>query len=67
MSEKIQVAVLACGARSKHVVKNLLRDSGGNVNIAAVYDPDPNAVSHVLEYWEMPDAKRAASFPWGAW
>ena len=51
MNKKIQVAVLACGNRSKHVVGALLRDSKRNVEIVSVYDPDPNAVEDVL--WTM--------------
>ena len=62
MDKKIQVAVLACGNRSKGVVNNLLRDSNYNVNIAAVYDPDPQVVEDTLAHWKMTDAKRCSSY-----
>ncbi len=62
MDKKIQVAVLACGNRSKSVVYNLLRDSNYNVNIAAVYDPDPQVVEDTLAHWKMTDAKRCSSY-----
>ena len=62
MDKKIQVAVLACGNRSKSVVYNLLKDSNYNVNIAAVYDPDPQVVENTLAHWKMTDAKRCSSY-----
>ena len=62
MNKKIQVAVLACGNRSKHVVGALLRDSKRNVEIVSVYDPDPNAVEDVLSFWDMPNARSCASY-----
>jgi predicted dehydrogenase len=62
MDKKIQVAVLACGNRSKSVVYNLLKDSNYNVNIAAVYDPDPQVVEDTLAHWKMTDAKRCSSY-----
>lgn len=62
MDQKIQVAVLACGNRSKSVVYNLLKDSNYNVNIAAVYDPDPQVVEDTLAHWKMTDAKRCSSY-----
>ena len=62
MNKPIQVAVLGCGSRSSYVVKNLLRDSGGNVNIAAVYDPDPEVVKSALAAWKMPEAISCKSY-----
>lgn len=62
MDKKIQVAVLACGNRSKSVVYNLLKDSNYNVNIAAVYDPDPQVEEDTLAHWKMTDAKRCSSY-----
>ncbi len=62
MSEKIKVAVIAAGMRSQMVVKNLLRDSGGNVEVASVYDPDREVAEKALKYWESPDTRICASY-----
>lgn len=62
MGKKIKVAVLACGNRSRSVVGNLLRDSNGNVEIVAVYDPDPQTVEVNLKHWKSPNAKSCASY-----
>ena len=62
MDKKIKVAVLACGNRSRHVVGNLLRDSNGNVEIVAVYDPDPQTVEVSLKHWKSPNAKSCSSY-----
>ena len=73
MEKKIKVAVLACGTRSRKVVNNLLRDSDRQVEIAAIYDPDPNEMAFVKETWESPDtvccssAQQAIDFPGVEW
>ena len=73
MEKKIKVAVLACGNRSRKVVANLLRDSNRQVEIAAIYDPDPNEMTFVKETWESPDtvccnsAQEAIDFPGVEW
>ena len=73
MEKKIKVAVLACGNRSRKVVLNLLRDSNRQVEIAAIYDPDPNEMAFVKETWESPDtvccesAQQAIDFPGVEW
>ena len=59
--EKIKVAVLACGRRSRKVVGNLLNDSDRQVEIAALYDPDPAEIEYAKEMWETPDAVACAS------
>ena len=73
MEKKIKVAVLACGNRSRKVVLNLLNDSNRQVEIAAIYDPDPNEMAFVKETWESPDtvccnsAQQAIDFPGVEW
>ena len=59
MSEKkiIRAAVIGCGQRGKYVTNNLLNDSAGGVKIAAVYDPDPERMKDVMEFWKSPDTK----------
>ena len=59
--EKIRVAVLACGRRARKVVGNLLNDSARQVEIAALYDPDPAEIEYAKEMWETPDAAACAS------
>ena len=51
--KKIGAAVIGCGMRSRYTVGNLLKDSGGNVEILAVYDPIDTAVDDVLEHWNV--------------
>ena len=73
MEKKIKVAVLACGNRSRKVVLNLLNDSNRQVEIAAIYEPDPNEMTVVKETWESPDtvccnsAQEAIDFPGVEW
>ena len=73
MEKKIKVAVLACGNRSRKVVLTLLNDSNRQVEIAAIYDPDPNEMAFVKETWESPDtvccesAQQAIDFPGVEW
>lgn len=73
MDKKINVAVIACGGRSRSVVKHLLEDSCGNVNIAAVYDPDTEVAKGAVEKWEIsepfyaPDADSAINHPGVDW
>ena len=62
MSEKIKVAVIAAGIRSQMVLKNLLRDSGGNVEVASVYDPDRQVAENALKHWESPDTRICDSY-----
>ena len=71
--EKIRVAVIACGNRARNVVNHLLQDSERQVEIAAVYDPDPAEMDYVREKWETPDAvacpsaQAAIDFPGVTW
>jgi predicted dehydrogenase len=55
MSEKIKVAVLGAGGRSRYVVNNLLRDSGNKVEIAALFDPDEEVMKLALTEWGTQD------------
>ncbi|MBQ6596734.1 MAG: Gfo/Idh/MocA family oxidoreductase, partial [Lentisphaeria bacterium] len=59
MSEekKIGVAVIACGARSRGVVYNLLRDSQRGVEILAAYDPIDSIVDEAMRVWNVDRAK----------
>ena len=73
MEKKIKVAVLACGNRCRKVVQNLLNDSNRQVEIAAIFDPDPNEMAFVKETWESPEttcctsAQQAIDFPGVEW
>ena len=73
MEKKIKVAVIACGNRARKVVGQLLKDSAGRVEVAAVYDPDPEQVEYVKGIWETPDAvpcksaQEAIDFPGVTW
>ncbi len=60
-NKKIGVAVLAAGGRSRGVVGNLLRDSGGNVEILSVFDPDREVMKGALEVWKSPNARQCSS------
>jgi len=62
MDKKIKIAVLGCGLRSCRVVGNLLEDSGRQVEIVAVYDPDAAEMEFVKETWQTPEAKNCASY-----
>ena len=55
--KKIGVAVIACGARSRGVVYNLLRDSERNVEILSVYDPIDSIVDEALKVWNVDKEK----------
>ena len=59
--EKIKVAVLGCGRRSRKVVGNLLADSNRQAEVAAVYDPDAGEMDFAKEQWETPNAACCAS------
>ena len=55
------IAVIGTGSRAHGVVANLLRDSGGEVKIVAVYDPDTALARDTLEFWKSPEAAVCAS------
>ncbi len=59
--EKIKVAVIAAGGRSTGVIKNLLRDSENNVEVAAVFDPDRAEMERAVKIWDQPGAKLCSS------
>ena len=48
-NKKISVAVIANGSRATCVVRHLLKDANGGVEIAAVYDPDKEVAVKLLE------------------
>jgi len=62
LGRMVQVAVLGCGSRSVGVVANLLKDSGHNVRIASVFDPDESEMERALGIWQSPEAHRCHSF-----
>ena len=62
MGNKIKVAVLGCGRRSRKVVGNLLKDSDRQVELAALFDPDRSEVDFAKEEWETPEAKSCDSY-----
>jgi len=62
MDKKINVAVIACGSRSRGVVGNLLRDSKRNVNVVSVFDPDRKVAERALTEWNSPDTKICRSY-----
>lgn len=55
-NRKIKVAVIGCGGRSRGVVNNLLKDSNRQVEIAALFDPDPDVATQAVEEWQAGDA-----------
>ena len=59
MSEvkKVGVAVIACGARSRGVVNNLLRDSKRGIEILAAYDPHSGIMDEAERVWEVDKEK----------
>jgi predicted dehydrogenase len=48
---KIGVAVVGAGQRAYYVVKNLLNDSDGNVEVKRVFDPDMEVAKESVEHW----------------
>ena len=54
--KKIRIAVLGCGERARTVVGHLLKDSGRQVEVASVFDPDAAEMEFVKTTWETPDA-----------
>jgi predicted dehydrogenase len=59
---EIYVSVIGCGARGREVMANLLSAGQGRVHIAAVYDPDAEAVEAARHRWNL-DALTAAPTP----
>jgi len=55
------IAVIGTGSRASGVIANLLRDSGGQVKIVAVYDPDTALARKTLKLWHSPEAAVCAS------
>lgn len=56
-----KVAVVGCGRRGEVVVGNLLRDSGGQVKVAVVYDPDDESFERAVKSWNSSDTVRVAT------
>ena len=61
--KKIGIAVLACGGRSRCVVKNLFRDSNRQIEILSVYDPIDSIIDKAFEEWQIDgkNTKRCSS------
>ena len=62
MEKTINVAVIACGSRSRCVMGHLLKDSNRNVKILTVYDPDREVVKRALKEWNSPESKICRSY-----
>ena len=60
--KQIGVAVIATGSRGTHVMENLLRDSGRNVKIVAVYDQNREYAGRAVAKWDEPSAKICDSY-----
>lgn len=58
----VSIAVIGAGARGKGVVGNLLRDSGNNIKIRAVFDPDTTAAKESVEHWKSPETKLSGGY-----
>jgi predicted dehydrogenase len=63
VKKEINVAVIGAGGRGIGVTKNLLRDSGNNVRVASVFDPDRKRAEKALEVWKSPFTRICESFP----
>lgn len=62
MNKEINIAVIACGGRSRGVISRLLEASNNSVKIKAVYDPDFDEARGALEIWNSRDAKVCNSY-----
>ena len=60
-NKKIKVAVIANGGRARCVVRHLLQDANGNVQVAAVFDPDPATMDRFCETLKIEGAKKCTS------
>lgn len=58
----INVAVIGAGGRGCGVTNNLLRDSGGNVKVLSVFDPDKEVAKNTIETWKSPYTKICDSY-----
>lgn len=56
-SKKISVAVIANGNRARCVVRHLLQDAAGGVEIVAVYDPDRETMEKFCKDLDISGAK----------
>jgi len=62
LDQTIKVAVSGCGLRSQAVIKRLLLDSRGQVEVATVFDPDRQVVSNALSKWEITSCNICSSY-----
>lgn len=63
MNGKIRIAIAGAGNRARFVVRNLLEDAEGAVEIGAVYDPDcAVAEESAVQCWKSPDAVICSSW-----
>jgi predicted dehydrogenase len=61
-SKSIKVAVIGGGSRGRGVVGNLLKDSDGNVDIVALFDPDMEVAEKTVEVWGEKKVKLCESY-----
>jgi predicted dehydrogenase len=48
-AHRVSIGLLGCGGRLRHVVGNLLRESGDRARLVAAYDPDPRAIESLRQ------------------
>lgn len=58
----IKVAVIGGGFRGCGVTNQLLKDSAGNVKVAALFEPDKAVAEKAIETWGQKDAKICNSY-----
>ncbi len=61
-NRRVGVAVLGAGGRGQHVTASLLRDSGGRVDVAAVFDPAREQCRKAIEAWDTQGTRIADSY-----
>ena len=49
ITRPVSIGLLGCGGRLRHVVGNLLRESGDRVHLVSAYDPDPLAIESLRQ------------------
>ena len=59
--KKINVAVISAGNRSQNVVGQLLKDSGGNVSVTALYDPDRSEMEYFCNKLGLKETRLCAT------
>ena len=58
----VKIAVIGGGNRGRGVVKNLLRDSEGNVKVVSLFEPDREVVKLAYKHWDTKGVKICNSY-----